>query len=476
MRRAELLAPELEHDRLTGRGYHRVRRVARTIADLGGRCRAGRRAPRRAGAGHASRGSASRSASVPHERRGPAGAGLRRGSRRRAGDVTATPGRAARATTRRRRRTPSSAVGCAPRGAIVTALADSALAVRWRAAATPELVEQVWLRCAAVGVEVEHLGAPSDPAQLDGADAPPVLFVRGDLDRCSTTDAGSPSSARATPPQPDARRRRRIGRGLADAGVHVVSGLARGIDGCAHRGVARAATARAGRSPWSASGLDVVYPREHRDLWARVAETGVLRVGVAARHTRRRRSASRCATGSSPPCQRGRSWSSRSAERGGSLITATLAGERGHRGDGRAGLRAQPGAPPAPTSCCATAPRRSSTRRRRARRAGARPPPCGAGARRAAASGPAAATSPCYAGVRRRAAHARRTSLGCRCRRSSTRRCRSPGSSSRAGSCETDGWYRGRRGAAAMSRAAVMPPPRRDECRCGPRVPRHPAA
>jgi magnesium chelatase family protein len=29
-----LLRSEMEHDRLTGRGYHRVRRVARTIADL----------------------------------------------------------------------------------------------------------------------------------------------------------------------------------------------------------------------------------------------------------------------------------------------------------------------------------------------------------------------------------------------------------------------------------------------------------
>jgi magnesium chelatase family protein len=31
---AALLRLELEHDRLSGRGYHRVRRVARTLADL----------------------------------------------------------------------------------------------------------------------------------------------------------------------------------------------------------------------------------------------------------------------------------------------------------------------------------------------------------------------------------------------------------------------------------------------------------
>lgn len=33
---ALLLRHEMEHDRLSGRGYHRVRRVARTVADLRG--------------------------------------------------------------------------------------------------------------------------------------------------------------------------------------------------------------------------------------------------------------------------------------------------------------------------------------------------------------------------------------------------------------------------------------------------------
>jgi len=33
---SEVLRRELEHDRLSARGYHRIRRVARTIADLRG--------------------------------------------------------------------------------------------------------------------------------------------------------------------------------------------------------------------------------------------------------------------------------------------------------------------------------------------------------------------------------------------------------------------------------------------------------
>ena len=57
--------------------------------------------------------------------------------------------------------------------------------------------------------------------------------------------------------------------------MHVVSGLARGIDGCAHRG---ALQTEGGGRPIAvvASGHDVIYPREHRDLWREVAEQGLL--------------------------------------------------------------------------------------------------------------------------------------------------------------------------------------------------------
>ena len=36
MEAARVLRDEMERGRLTGRGYHRVRRVARTLSDLGG--------------------------------------------------------------------------------------------------------------------------------------------------------------------------------------------------------------------------------------------------------------------------------------------------------------------------------------------------------------------------------------------------------------------------------------------------------
>lgn len=66
---------------------------------------------------------------------------------------------------------------------------------------------------------------------------------------------------------------RRLARDLARAGLVVVSGLARGIDAAAHTGALEGGGATLAVL---GNGLDVVYPREHRQLAQDVRQTGGL--------------------------------------------------------------------------------------------------------------------------------------------------------------------------------------------------------
>jgi DNA processing protein len=64
-----------------------------------------------------------------------------------------------------------------------------------------------------------------------------------------------------------------LGRGLGAAGVPVVSGLARGIDGTAHRGCLQGSGVPVAVL---AGGPDVVYPRRHRALHGDIVRTGMV--------------------------------------------------------------------------------------------------------------------------------------------------------------------------------------------------------
>jgi DNA processing protein len=113
------------------------------------------------------------------------------------------------------------------------------------------------------------------PAHLhDAADAPWALIGRGDaglLDGLEPFQAVTIVGARrATSYGREVARE--LGRELAAAGMVVVSGLAFGIDGCAHRGAIDAGRTIAVLG----CGPDVAYPSSHRTLWRRICETGLV--------------------------------------------------------------------------------------------------------------------------------------------------------------------------------------------------------
>jgi DNA processing protein len=161
-----------------------------------------------------------------------------------------------------------------PAGLIERVLADPDICAAWRRAGRSSLLADVWDRCTRLGVRVLLHGATDYPQLLvNDPLPPPVLFAEGDLSLLEGRRAGIVGTRNATAAGRDTATT--LGRQLADAGVHVVSGLARGIDGCAHRGALQ--SDGAGRPiAVVASGHDVIYPREHRVLWASVAECGLL--------------------------------------------------------------------------------------------------------------------------------------------------------------------------------------------------------
>ncbi|MGA0879088.1 MAG: DNA-processing protein DprA [Ilumatobacteraceae bacterium] len=126
--------------------------------------------------------------------------------------------------------------------------------------------------------KVVMLGDEDYPPHLaTDPSAPALLFVRGSLDSLGNRRVGIVGTRHAT--SYGRSTAFAFGRMLAENGVGVVSGLARGIDASAHRGALSDEDPKDHRGrPIAvvASGLDVVYPPEHAALWERVARDGLL--------------------------------------------------------------------------------------------------------------------------------------------------------------------------------------------------------
>ncbi len=182
-----------------------------------------------------------------------------------------------------------------------------------------------------IGCRHVFLGEPDYPEALAAIeDAPPVLLVRGNthlLDRRAVAIVGARNAST------NGRRiAREIAAGVADSGLLVASGMARGIDAAAHGGALEGGTVAV-----LAGGPDIVYPKENQALYDAICERGVIvaesppGLEPQARHfPRRNRIISGLALGVVVV---------EAARRSGSLITARLANEQGRE------VMAVPGSP-----------------------------------------------------------------------------------------------------------------------------------
>ena len=121
-----------------------------------------------------------------------------------------------------------------------------------------------------LGVEaITRLSDDYPPLLNEIYDPPATLYVRGNADLCSEKMFSIVGSRRCS--RDGQRAAREIAEGLALHGVTVVSGMARGIDTCAHEGALkgeRATIAVLG------CGVDIPYPPENDRLMEQILDMG----------------------------------------------------------------------------------------------------------------------------------------------------------------------------------------------------------
>ena len=110
---------------------------------------------------------------------------------------------------------------------------------------------------------------------LEISNPPPILYAKGHLTWLNHPSIAIVGSRSATPQ--GEKNAEDFATNLANFGLCVVSGLALGIDGAAHRGSLKANAENCGATiAVVGTGLDIVYPAKHRDLAHKIVQRGLI--------------------------------------------------------------------------------------------------------------------------------------------------------------------------------------------------------
>jgi DNA processing protein len=125
-----------------------------------------------------------------------------------------------------------------------------------------QVAEEEWMRVTAQGAAILTFSCAEYPERLKEIyDPPPVLWVRGPVSVLSRPAIAVVGTRHPSPYGSGVAEM--LARDLAVRRLLIVSGMARGIDSCAHRG---ALTARMPTVAVWGTGIDVVYPKENKKL------------------------------------------------------------------------------------------------------------------------------------------------------------------------------------------------------------------
>jgi DNA processing protein len=130
--------------------------------------------------------------------------------------------------------------------------------------------EEEWARIAEQSATIVTFGCSEYPERLKEIyDPPPVLWVRGDKRLLSFPSIAIVGTRHPSPY--GSGMAEMLARDLAARRLLIVSGMARGIDTCAHRGALAARTPTV--AVWG-TGIDVIYPKENKKLAEEILATG----------------------------------------------------------------------------------------------------------------------------------------------------------------------------------------------------------
>jgi DNA processing protein len=133
-----------------------------------------------------------------------------------------------------------------------------------------QAAETEWAQVMEYGGTIFTYGCAAYPERLKEIyDPPPVLWVRGDLGLLARPAIAIVGTRHPSPYGSGVAEM--LARDLAARRLLILSGMARGIDTCAHKG---ALTARMPTVAVWGTGIDVVYPKENRKLSEEILATG----------------------------------------------------------------------------------------------------------------------------------------------------------------------------------------------------------
>ena len=110
---------------------------------------------------------------------------------------------------------------------------------------------------------------------LELNDAPPVIYALGNIDLLNKTPAVAIVGARNASIA-GRKMASHLAYDLTQNGVTVISGLARGIDGAAHKGALYAREQAGATIAVVGTGVDEVYPKENTELYRQICRQGLI--------------------------------------------------------------------------------------------------------------------------------------------------------------------------------------------------------